>query len=869
MASEENRAAFIADPSAYVPVDGPAEVPPPRFCFIGPSHSGKTVNGRRIARRHRLFHISFAERLNEIAADPEATFHAAAKSLLGEDKVDLDPETLLGIVKPFWTEEPYSSSGFVLEGFPRTEDDARLLVEAGLVPDAVVSFSMEAEHATKRILPKLMEKFTEERNRELAKRGKKVAEHKKKLEDHKKEWEDGVEKAKAEKEAERERRFLAGEEDEDEDEDDEDEAEYEEPEWAELEEEEELEPLDEASERMEGEISEAHEAAVDDASGVMDFMTGEEVRVKPVNVDSIRREASVRRVVDTGLAPFLERRSNVLAYVRVLSYAAATELLNRGLVRMSSFGWWCPVSLTTKSCGLPILGGRYPAIYRGAVYFMASHTLRKKFVDEPLKYGPQATKGAPPVAPASVVLLGGPSTDRAALAERICQDLDLVRINPEATVEGLLAEGANSRLASKVRQLLEQGSAMPDELLVEALQRTLLSYKAQTHGYVLDGFPQTLEHVKLLEQAGIRPRSVFHLIDGAGAKLDLDAFAALRQATFDENTPAILKWYGEEFDCVTELEGTRSLWWLATHVTKCITDQLACEHAYTSARLQGAPAPASRVGFSRSDVKAALSHQGYCPVRLHDHGELMEGDTSDARHCVLYNGLFFKLGDAEAVSLFSRDPQKYVQARLPDDLPILRTAQDVRWAFPQPVMWGGFCPVTYNDNGRRYAALKQGSNDFAVEYKGGFYIFVNDAARGKFMRKPDSFASIPLPDRLPPKLSPVDSAQLPHLGYMEQTVSLLVTKACAACGITKPKYPFMSVEQSAAVYVALYLRAHNPKSSAYARSEARKRLRTFEQRCQLVRYLGSNIQVGSDHATERPFDFKYKVEEFLALQGSS
>jgi hypothetical protein len=79
----------------------------------------------------------------------------------------------------------------------------------------------------------------------------------------------------------------------------------------------------------------------------------------------------------------------------------------------------------------------------------------------------------------------------------------------------------------------------------------------------------------------------------------------------------------------------------------------------------------------------------------------------------------------------------------------------------------------------------------------------NEDAREKFMRTPDVFAAIAVPDRLPPKLEPVDPTRLPHLGYMEQTVSLLVTKACAACGLAKPKFPYLTIDQSAAVFIAL------------------------------------------------------------------
>lgn len=155
MASEQCRQAFFKDPKAYVPGDEPLAPPPPRFFLLGPSHSGKTVSGRRIARRHRLFHISFNERLKEISQTPTSPFYDACLALF-DDKVELDAQTVVGIIEPYWKEEPYRSSGFVLEGFPRNEDDARLAIEVGLFPDAVVLFSMDTEIGVKRILPKLV-----------------------------------------------------------------------------------------------------------------------------------------------------------------------------------------------------------------------------------------------------------------------------------------------------------------------------------------------------------------------------------------------------------------------------------------------------------------------------------------------------------------------------------------------------------------------------------------------------------------------------------------------------------------------------------------------------------------------------------------
>ena len=49
------------------------------------------------------------------------------------------------------------------------------------------------------------------------------------------------------------------------------------------------------------------------------------------------------------------------------------------------------------------------------------------------------------------------------------------------------------------------------------------------------------------------------------------------------------------------------------------------------------------------------------------------------------------------------------------------------------------------------------------------------------------------------------------LGYMEQACAAVVTKALTSAGLAKPKYPFLTSQQSALLYVALQLKCNNPK----------------------------------------------------------
>ena len=168
--------------------------------------------------------------------------------------------------------------------------------------------------------------------------------------------------------------------------------------------------------------------------------------------------------------------------------------------------------------------------------------------------------------------------------------------------------------------------------------------------------------------------------------------------------------------CVTELDGTKSLWWLATRATEVVASQLAHEHVYTAARIADTPAPVHRSGFSRTKIREGLSHlKRYCAVTLVDSNELVTTEEDDTRFTVLYHDAFYPLSSAEAVAAFCADPAKYSAVTLPTKLPARRSAADVKAGFPKPVMWSGFCPVTYEQGGRTFDAIKAGIQDAAVE----------------------------------------------------------------------------------------------------------------------------------------------------------
>merc|ERR550519_300818 len=120
-------------------------------------------------------------------------------------------------------------------------------------------------------------------------------------------------------------------------------------------------------------------------------------------------------------------------------------------------------------------------------------------------------------------------------------------------------------------------------------------------------------------------------------------------------------------------------------------------------------------------------------------------------------------------------------------------------------------------------------------------MFLSEEKLQKFMRLPAKYSDLTLPNKLPPKKQPMSIMTLPLLGYLEQGVAHCIVKSLTAAGCAKPKLPFMSVRQSALLYMACHLKAFNPKGSEYSREKYMDQLRCYDKDCELIVYLGSNM----------------------------
>ncbi|KFO93857.1 Adenylate kinase 9, partial [Buceros rhinoceros silvestris] len=219
--SSENRDKFLKDPEEYVAHNEPIQAPPLRVCLLGTHGAGKTTCARQIADKLGIFHIQFEEYLQELILpktkvkvapyldeEPEeddnkmpilsqeledfaqhttktATEQSKQEVELTDeeeaikanlmDNQALPPEVLDNIVLDWWKSEPFRSTGFILDGFPRTLDEARYLSERGLCPDVAVYIQVEESDILDRLFPPRLKKWKERQHKKM--------ENKKKLKD--------------------------------------------------------------------------------------------------------------------------------------------------------------------------------------------------------------------------------------------------------------------------------------------------------------------------------------------------------------------------------------------------------------------------------------------------------------------------------------------------------------------------------------------------------------------------------------------------------------------------------------------------------------------------------------------------------------
>lgn len=123
-----------------------------RIVLLGAPGSGKGTQAKKLTETRHVPHISTGDMLREAVA-AGSRFGQKAKSIM--DAGDLVPDdVMLGIISERLS-QPDAEEGFILDGFPRTRQQAEdledLLDELGAPLDAAILFAVDTEVLMKRL----------------------------------------------------------------------------------------------------------------------------------------------------------------------------------------------------------------------------------------------------------------------------------------------------------------------------------------------------------------------------------------------------------------------------------------------------------------------------------------------------------------------------------------------------------------------------------------------------------------------------------------------------------------------------------------------------------------------------------------------
>ena len=96
----------------------------------------------------------------------------------------------------------------------------------------------------------------------------------------------------------------------------------------------------------------------------------------------------------------------------------------------------------------------------------------------------------------NIVMLGAPGAGKGTQAVRIAETHRIPHISTGEMLRAAIAAG--SELGLKVKEIVESGALVPDELVVEAIRERLAQPDAE-NGFVLDGFPRTIGQAGALD----------------------------------------------------------------------------------------------------------------------------------------------------------------------------------------------------------------------------------------------------------------------------------------------------------------------------------------------------------------------------------
>ena len=95
----------------------------------------------------------------------------------------------------------------------------------------------------------------------------------------------------------------------------------------------------------------------------------------------------------------------------------------------------------------------------------------------------------------NIIFLGPPGAGKGTQAQIVCQRLGIPQVSTGDMLRAAIAAG--TEMGRKAKEYMDQGQLVPDEVVIGIVKDRLADPDCQK-GYILDGFPRTVEQAKAL-----------------------------------------------------------------------------------------------------------------------------------------------------------------------------------------------------------------------------------------------------------------------------------------------------------------------------------------------------------------------------------
>jgi len=136
-----------------------------------------------------------------------------------------------------------------------------------------------------------------------------------------------------------------------------------------------------------------------------------------------------------------------------------------------------------------------------------------------------------------LILLGPPGAGKGTQAQRLARKYDIPQVSTGDMLRAARTEG--TELGRKADEYMNAGELVPDEVVIGVVEERLSSDE-MSRGFILDGFPRTVEQAEALAEMDVSIDAVLNL--------DVPEEELVRRLSGRVNCPQCGAAYHEEFD---------------------------------------------------------------------------------------------------------------------------------------------------------------------------------------------------------------------------------------------------------------------------------------------------------------------------------